>query len=47
MKTKDSKTIELQIFDFNVSQRLDTRSFKQDLNMLIFKTYLFIIPGKI
>ena len=46
MKRKDSKTIELQKFVLNLSQILDTRSFKQGLNKLILKTYLFITPGK-
>ena len=46
MKRKDSKTIELQKFVLNLSQKLDTRSFKQGLNMLILKTYLFITPRK-
>ena len=47
MKTKDSKTIELHKIVLNLSQRLDIRSFKHDLNILILKTYLFIKPVKI
>ena len=42
MKTENSKTNEPQKFVLNLSQRTEVQ-----LNMFIFKTYLFIPLGKI
>ena len=44
MNTENSKTNESQKFVLNSSQRLD---IKLQINMLLFKTYIFITRGKI
>ena len=44
VNTGNSKTIEPQKFVFNLLQRLD---LKVRINMLLFKTYLFITHRKL
>ena len=43
MNTENSKTNEPHKFVLNLSERLD----EVQINMLLFKTYLFITRGKI
>ena len=46
MNTENSKMNEPHKFVLNLSQRSDLRSSNK-INMLLFKTYLFITLGKI